>query len=159
MFRTVSHLDFKQAIDKIDYPANFPKEFSIYLQKYISYEVINKLKEYAQPVIVSTAAPKCYAMFIGDLLRFNGVAVSLVLYSEVKNEDYFDNFKENKVLYFKENDIDIDIFLTDHIDDMPMIKASKEIILCNMKTENRNMIQQLFKKEKKIHVINNDHSI
>lgn len=129
IFKKTSHLEFKSALDSIVYPEVYAIEFMKQLQKYIINETIESIKSFSNHVIVTTAAPSCYAKHIKYLLENSGLEIENVQCSELKNVLYFENFRINKRKYFLNHNLDIDIFYTDHSDDIGLMEMAKKNIL------------------------------
>ncbi len=98
--------------------------------------------------ILATAAPSCYANIIAKNEGFN-----LCLGTEFSDRSFSDKFenirevkKKNVMHYLSKKGIhEIDVFITDHIDDLPLIKLTKKNIIINP--------SELMKKELKQNLI------
>lgn len=130
VFKVLSHASFKSKIDDIQYPKEYSSDFMLKLEQFIVPQVINKLKEYDTTIIVSTAAPRCYACAISELLQQYSINASNVLSSHQIKNGYFDNYKKNKTLIFDSNDWEIEVFFTDSLDDVSMISLSRAFYYC-----------------------------
>lgn len=92
--------------------------------------------------ILATAAPKCYAEIIAKNEMFD---VCLATdFPVISFDKTFENIKEvkkdNVMKYLSNKGINvIDVFITDHIDDLPLMRQSKKNILVapNSKTINK----------------------
>lgn len=84
--------------------------------------------------ILATAAPSCYANIISQKENFN-----FCLSTDFPNSNFNQEFenckdikKENVMNYLKSENInEIDTLVTDHIDDLPLIKMAKKNIIVN----------------------------
>ena len=80
--------------------------------------------------ILATAAPNCYAEIIAEEENFD-----LCMATNFTNSTFNPEFENSKVIkknsivrYIKRFDIDkVDLLVTDHIDDLPIMKISKNI--------------------------------
>ncbi|AUP78214.1 hypothetical protein C1H87_05570 [Flavivirga eckloniae] len=94
--------------------------------------------------ILATAAPSCYANIIA---KNEGL---VCLGTDIKNTKFnqaFENSKTNKkenVLKYLENQgvHKVDTFITDHIDDLPLIKIAANNILVNPNVELQEELKQ-----------------
>ncbi|MEC3907307.1 hypothetical protein VOI54_09785 [Tamlana sp. 2201CG12-4] len=84
--------------------------------------------------ILATGAPSCYANIIANIEKFD-ICISTD-FPEFNFNDRFDNVKtvkrDNVLKYLRDFDVEqIDTFITDHIDDLPLMKISKQnLIVC-----------------------------
>jgi phosphoserine phosphatase len=100
-------------------------------------------KEGFDITILATAAPSCYAEIIA-----NNEGYDICLGTNFSTNSYnqnFENIKENKrdavMQYLSEFNIEkIDVFVTDHIDDLPLMKQSINNIIVN---PSKYLIQEL----------------
>ena len=84
--------------------------------------------------ILATAAPLCYSDIIAKNEGFDYCIATK--FPELNYTDDFENSKEIKMQnvqnYLSENNIDnIEVLITDHIDDLPLMKLSKHNIIVN----------------------------
>lgn len=82
--------------------------------------------------ILATAAPKCYASIIAEKEQFDICLATDFIPSGFNKE--FENIKEvkkdNVMQYLGNHGInEIDVLITDHIDDLPLMKLSKRNII------------------------------
>lgn len=95
--------------------------------------------------ILATAAPSCYATIIAENEGFNTCLATN--FPETSYRKDFENVREVKkqnVLSYL-NSIgknQVDTIITDHFDDLPLIKVSKHVILINPNKETQNILQQ-----------------
>ncbi|WP_417277125.1 HAD family hydrolase [Castellaniella sp.] len=129
------HVSFKKKINEICYPECWAKDFCSGLVCDYNSEVMRKVKELpCSHVIISTAAPECYAahiVFEGD------VPLSHIVSSGTTDGMFIDNFgfskMERTVRYIKNaglSGLSIAVF-TDHHSDFPLAKLSDALFLCN----------------------------
>lgn len=93
--------------------------------------------------ILATAAPSCYATIIAKNEGFDLCLGTDFPVSEFNEgfENVKDVKRENVIAFLKNQGIDeVDTFITDHIDDFPLIKLAKRNIVVN---PNENMLTQL----------------
>lgn len=130
-----THAKFKRQLMQLKYPQSYDHNFAVQLLCYINEDVVTELFNFQNAcIVISTAAPKNYAEALVSVLPFK---VDKLHCSKITNGKIYENFAHNKVISFK-NDFNnqvIDLFLTDHIEDLPMILHSEEIILVNPKQE------------------------
>lgn len=102
------------------------------------------LKQHFDLKILATAAPNNYSEIIAKQEMFDVcIATKLpeVFYESFENNK--ENKKRNVLAYLKKENINhIDVFVTDHIDDLPLIKISKKNIIVK---PNENLISILNK--------------
>jgi len=135
VFGIIDHSEFKRKINALDIPDAWALSFCLKLTGYLSGAVVEAIKGLNLPVVVTTAAPECYAKYIPDVLNFNVLAV---LSSGVDSRTglYVDNVREEKLNVFKNNFGVVDVvFFSDHQDDLCFAKFSKKFYLCNPKRE------------------------
>ncbi|GAA3614238.1 hypothetical protein Q4Q39_02915 [Flavivirga amylovorans] len=94
--------------------------------------------------ILATAAPSCYANIIA---KNEGLVCLGTDFPYTKFAQNFENSKINKkenVLKYLENQniYEIDTFVTDHIDDLPIIKIATNNIIINPHKELLNILKQ-----------------
>lgn len=94
--------------------------------------------------ILATAAPACYADIIARKYGFNACIATETPNS--KFDKNFESYKENKkdrvLAYLKTIGLrDIDLFITDHMDDLPLIKTSKKNIIVNPDSQFEKVLQ------------------
>ncbi len=84
--------------------------------------------------ILATAAPACYSKIIAKDHKFDACIATENPYSRhlLRFENSKENKKKNVVSYLKTKGLGtIDLFITDHIDDLSLIKISKKNIIIN----------------------------
>lgn len=95
--------------------------------------------------ILATAAPSNYASIISENENFNVCLATKFTKTEFNNE--FENIKEikknNVIKYLKNIDIhEIDTLITDHIDDLPLMKLSRTNIIINPSSKLKSELKQ-----------------
>jgi phosphoserine phosphatase len=109
----------------------------------------NELKEISDASfdikILATAAPSCYAIHIAKAEGFD-VCIATDIPENGFTPDFEnlrDRKKENLLNYFKKNNLkSVDVFITDHIDDVPIIKIAKKNIIINPNTKFSNWLKE-----------------
>ncbi|MEZ8585580.1 HAD family hydrolase [Vibrio cyclitrophicus] len=154
VFRRLEHEEFKLKLIK-SVPKDINNEFSKYLlNREWNLNVCNKLLECKRNgyfVVISSAAPLAYLLPTVKLKELNA---DLVLGAELSNDGILiSNFKEDKALnVLKRLNVDrIDLFFTDSLDDMAMMKISGEIFI----VLNKNNTESKFRYELKLNKIVN----
>ena len=132
-FRLISHSKMKylilnttknqSLIDNHKFVKNI-LQFSNDLNKFIeddSYEI----------KILATAAPKCYASIISDIYNFNCCIATEFPVDKLSWKENLKRIKkDNVLLYLNQFNINkIDTLITDHFDDLPLMKHSLKTIL------------------------------
>ena len=126
---------------------------SIDLQPFVSSlaPYLNTIKEISDETyairILATAAPSCYAEVLSEKHKF-----TICLGTENPDKGFAsfrENINENKRAsleqYLKSQNLNtVDICITDHIDDAPLIKLSKHSIIYNPDSEFRNWLNKNF---------------
>ena len=131
MLKLISHAKMKYAILKL-----ISKKKPIHFEKFVDTIASKKNKI---PIldtcfdikILATAAPMCYANVVAENELFD-VCFATQL-PKIFTED-FENLreikKENVMTYLLSKGInEIDVFITDHIDDLPLMKHSRQNII------------------------------
>ena len=96
--------------------------------------------------ILATAAPACYSNLIAKKINFDACIATETPISDfsLKFENAKVNKKKNVVDFLKKKGVSpIDLFITDHIDDLPLIKISKRNIIINPDFEFEKALQSL----------------
>ncbi|MCC7460554.1 MAG: haloacid dehalogenase-like hydrolase, partial [Proteobacteria bacterium] len=127
----IGHQRFKhkamKLLDKSDLNELFAKEISTE----ISPEVTQFIKSHdGARLVLSTAAP---AQYVQHLTLHLPVKFEATFCSRLESHTFFDNSRDNKVLSFQDkfNNEPCSLFITDHHDDLPMMKLSLKNILVN----------------------------
>ena len=145
LFRMISHSRLKYKVleliknEDIDY-----QDFILKLSKHK-----NEIEEIADSSfdvkILATAAPSCYAKYIAKTEGFDECLATD--FPEDGFSTDFENLrerkKENLLDYFKKNNLkSVDVFITDHIDDLPIIKIAKKNIIINPNQKFSNWLKE-----------------
>ena len=129
------HVEFKRQLMLLEYPESYDHNFAVQLLCYINEDVVTELFTTKKAcIVISTAAPSNYAEAFVSALPFK---VDKLHCSKITNGKIYENFADNKVVSFK-NDFHsqkINLFLTDHIEDLPLMLHSEAIILVKPKQE------------------------
>lgn len=131
--RLISHSVMKKLIlRKTEFFMNPPRieYFAKIISSKINENVLSVLKLYRKNgyyVCLSTAAPALYAKVIKQRYGLNGLCATPAYSSD---EEWKENIRKTKcgntLKYLKENDATLAIFLTDHYDDLELLKIPKE---------------------------------
>lgn len=96
----------------------------------ISQDVINLCYRYREKgyfILLSTAAPESYATLISEKLSLDGVCATAIPKRRTGWKENVRNIKcENTISYLKNRDLSLDILITDHYDDLPLLDIHKE---------------------------------
>ncbi|RZN82181.1 MAG: hypothetical protein EVB11_09325 [Winogradskyella sp.] len=145
MVRLVSHARLKYLTLRMI--ENEDIDFQNFISKLSKYK--NELEEMSDSSfdvkILATAAPSCYADWIA---KTEGFDVCLATdFPEHGFSADFENLrerkKENLLSYFEKNNLkSVDVFITDHIDDAPIIKMAKKNIIVNPNAKFSNWLKE-----------------
>ena len=146
VFKVINHSKMKFIIlkavrgnDKINY-----KAFVSSLSKYKNQLQIMEGATFDIKVL-ATAAPNCYSKIIA---LQEGFDVCLATNTAINNyQQDFENVKEVKkqsvINYLQSLGIEhVDTIVTDHYDDLPLIKIAKQVILVNPSKQTQNILKQ-----------------
>lgn len=146
VFKVINHSKMKFIIlkavkgnDKINY-----KAFVSSLSKYKNQLQIMEGATFDIKVL-ATAAPNCYSKIIA---LQEGFDVCLATNTPINNyQQDFENVKEVKkqsvINYLQSLGIEhVDTIVTDHYDDLPLIKIAKQVILVNPSKQTQNILKQ-----------------
>lgn len=96
----------------------------------INPDVINLCYKYRKEgffILLSTAAPENYASILSERLSLDGICATAI---PDKRTGWKENVRstkcENTISYLKNRDLSLDILITDHYDDIPLLKINKE---------------------------------
>ncbi len=133
--RLISHARLKRNtllyLDNIDIEA-FITSFTNLLMKFLAVDVVGTIDYYRNKgygIFLSTAAPQLYIDSFLDKskLVFDGVICST---KPEKGKEWKENLNENKkvmtIATLKKNDYCLSVLITDHRDDLPLLKIPKE---------------------------------
>ncbi|RNC86779.1 MAG: hypothetical protein ED556_04985 [Winogradskyella sp.] len=137
LFRIISHSRLKYQVLKLIKNDDINvKDFISKLSKYKN--VIEEVSDSSFNVkILATAAPNCYA---NEIAKVEGFDVCFATgYPESGYYEEFENLGEQKknvvFKYLETNNFsDLDVFITDHIDDAPLMEMATKNILINPDT-------------------------
>ncbi|NNC44850.1 MAG: hypothetical protein HKN99_03110 [Winogradskyella sp.] len=134
----VSHAEMKYRV--LSWTANYNidhQKFASSIKKYHN-NLHNLETNTFHHKILATAAPSCYASIIATNHGFNHCVATT--YTQEGITSFVENSKEAKKenvtqLLKSLNLNEINTLITDHIDDLPLMKISKEVILINPSSE------------------------
>lgn len=136
VLKNITHLEFKRRVDSLNYPSDWAKQFLKNLKASLSpkvYEAIeNERRNDTRSLIVSTAAPECYARYIPEVF-FEKQNILCVCSRHQEGQGYFNNFQANKAASLEEL-LESEpgfILFTDHSDDYELAKRCDFFYLCN----------------------------
>lgn len=134
VFKLISHAKMKYVILKA---IKFKRDLD--LETFVSGIALKKRdlpvsKTNFDITILATGAPSCYASIIAKKEAFD-----YCISTDFPEQGFYDtyenirNVKKNNVMnYLKSKDLEtIDVFITDHLDDLPLIKVAKHNIIVN----------------------------
>ncbi|ARV09029.1 hypothetical protein BTO05_05030 [Winogradskyella sp. PC-19] len=145
LFNLISHAKMKYRVLLII--RNLDIDYTDFISKLSKHK--NELKEISDTSfdikILATAAPSCYATHIAKTEGFD-----VCLATDIPENGFTSDFenlrdrkKENLLDYFKKNNLkSVDVFITDHIDDVPIIKIAKKNIIINPNTKFSNWLKE-----------------
>lgn len=147
--RIISHECMKKHILKYTSPfmsSEKLKKFTQTLYRKENLKVVELLLKYKAQnylCILSTAAPESYAKIIANHYGFdNCIATPNYIINSWK-ENVKENKKENTINFLKRNNASLNIFITDHHDDLPLLKIPKEInIMVNPNTQTQRILKE-----------------
>lgn len=137
----LSHVEFKKRVNNLNYSKNWADDFCKKLYKEdISLAVFTQLKKLdVDKVVVTTAAPCCYAKSLAKQFAFEDVRFD-ILCSHLQEQDFYDNYREKKKAFTLNHIGDNEFILfTDHRDDITIARCAKEVFLCNPSPHNRDV--------------------
>ena len=109
---------------------------------HLNTQVVLKLLELSnQVVVISTAAPERYARYLTRILPFK---VNSIHASHIEEQELFDNVGENKLNSFHKmySGQRIDVFFTDHYEDIPLLNISEYNYLVNPSHTSQRIIDE-----------------
>lgn len=120
----------------------FVNEIIVFLNNNV-YDSIEKYRLYGYYICLSSAAPISYVSLIAKHFSFDGYLGTLMP-SKAESMEWKENVKDEKckntLTYLREHDAEIDILITDHYDDLPLLKVPKTrnfVVLPTEKTVSR----------------------
>ena len=150
VFKIVSHsvmkfeiLKIVETTDSLDH-----ESFVVNLLKFLNPILEIKQGDFDLKIL-ATAAPENYSKIIAEKLDFDYCIAT-------NSKDKLENIRENKLhnvkcLLKKINKTHVDLFISDHIDDLPLFNYSKSIILVN---PDINLLEKLSSNENVLKVYN-----
>lgn len=138
-FNLISHEVFKAKLDSFCYPPGWVHDFvsCLYEKNRVDLVLdrINQLGSDCDMVLITTAAPSCYAKEISGFFYFNNINTKVVSSYCSSDGVYFDNYRGNKLTRIREI-LDFDsisnfVLFTDSPDDLHLAEISSTIFLCN----------------------------
>ena len=145
IFRFVSHARLKYWV--LGLIKNEDIDYLDFISKLAKHK--NELEEISDSSfdikILATAAPSCYAEYIAKAEGFD-VCLATNFPKNGFSSD-FENLrerkKENLLHYFKKNNLkSVDVFITDHMDDAPIIKIATKTVIINPNTKFYNWLKE-----------------
>ena len=90
-------------------------------------DIISQWQDSNEFVLLSTAAPESYALIIAKRLALNGCSATPMPKRGINWKENVRRIKcENTLLFLGENNLTLEVFLTDHYDDLPFLKVAKK---------------------------------
>jgi len=137
VLKNITHIQLKERVDSLSYPHLWGAQFMKELKKSESLKVYNGIQPYTESqskILVSTAAPNCYAKYIPEVF-FPDYHAECITSQRLEDKTYFNNFQSNKAAKIKEIIGESEKFalFTDHSDDYELAKFSSQLYLCNPK--------------------------
>lgn len=133
-FFLYGHNEFKEKINNIKYPQCWAKDFCSDLVVDYNEIVLSELKMLScSCIMISTAAPECYARCI---IPVDGFLLNYIICSENKDGVFMDNSGQKKmertIAYIDEIGLSQSplIFFTDNFIDSPLARISSRVFLC-----------------------------
>ncbi len=146
LIKVYNHKEMKYRILQISEATRYKKyldEFVDELDAHLNDEVLQLIKENDVISVLATAAPSLYARRVADRYGF----IHCVATPESSAQIWFENIKEKKRESLEKllDSIEIkevDIVLSDHHDDIPIMEMAKKVYLVNASHETRTLIRQ-----------------
>lgn len=131
-FRLISHETMKKRIMKRTCLFMNPRRLGLLADKLLprlNREVLNLCMGYEEEghfILLSTAAPESYASIISERLSLDGVCATSI---PNKGKNWRENVKtvkcENTIAYLNDRHLEMDVLITDHYDDLPLLRLNK----------------------------------
>lgn len=132
-FRWISHEVMKYRILRATNGVMTRKRLDLLVDRLslsLNPNVINLLGKYRKEgyfILLSTAAPEHYASILSERLSLDGVCATAIPKKRTGWKENVRSIKcENTINYLKNRDLSLDILITDHYDDIPLLKINKE---------------------------------
>lgn len=94
------------------------------------FDLFEKYRKMGYYTCLATAAPLVYARLIGEKYGFDAVCATASVNGNYADGSWVENIRENKLAYVEsflaKREVSIDVVITDHHDDLPLIKRAKE---------------------------------
>lgn len=141
LLKRMGHIEFKEKVDALNVPSHWGLEFMQGLESSLSrvvFHYVNKDLDQSTRLIISTAAPECYAKYIPEVFFSEQEVICLFSYGFDK-KGYFNNFQENKLTSYKRvaQKGETFILFSDHSDDYELSKNAEKFYLCNPRKEHQ----------------------
>lgn len=88
--------------------------------------ILKKFKAMGYSTVLSSAAPSVYAEVIGRIYHFDFVCATELPYDKNWRENVNDQKKKNTLALLKKNSLILNVFVTDHYDDLPLLLIDKD---------------------------------
>ncbi len=106
------------------------EEFATLLYEYENKRVVSLLEKHREMgfvTVLSSAAPSVYAELIGTHYLFDFVCATPMPIDENWYENVNEQKKKNTLALLEQNSLEMVVFVTDHHDDLPLLKVEKDL--------------------------------
>ncbi len=145
LLKKITHADLKYRILKLTehYDEKIIIEFTDSLDKYKNKKVLDFLGNSETVYILSTAAPELYASEISRKHHFDYCVATPSTTAEIWYENIRGEKLKNTQDMLKEKKLNsiIEIMITDHHDDLPIMKLASQVILVNSSEKTKKILQ------------------
>lgn len=94
-------------------------------RSHVVWSLVQQFRNAGYPVCLATAAPDVYVSVIVKMLNFDMYTATSSNYDE---SSWYESIREKKLqdvlCVLKENGLDLDVVITDHYDDLPLLRAA-----------------------------------
>ena len=94
-------------------------------RSHVVWSLVQQFRNAGYPVCLATAAPDVYVSVIVKMLDFDMYTATSSNYDE---SSWYESIREKKLqdvlCVLKENGLDLDVVITDHYDDLPLLRAA-----------------------------------
>jgi phosphoserine phosphatase len=146
LVKQITHTQMKYKILQISEAQHYQKyidDFVGTLDIYLNKEVLKFIKNDDTINILATAAPELYAKNIAKLYGFEFCLATPSTNTKHWYENIRDNKKNSLLTLMNSMKIDkVDIVITDHHDDIPIMLLAKSVILVNSSFETKNSVSE-----------------
>ena len=150
--KIITHTQLKFNILKISENSYYASYIDIFVEKlniYLNEDVIKFIQKENITSILATAAPELYAHSIAKKYMFTYCLATL----KTSELNWYENIKEKKKKSLEDllteiGETDINIVLSDHYDDIPIMKMANKVYLVNGSLSTKQKLE-----DKKIHFI------